>query len=490
MREDDDEEETPPVYPDYSIAKSSGDSVASNDDSAQWEAEGERILAAHADQNAEEEEMWDDDATDKIPEVHEFLLGGADLNNLPTNDSATNVEYEDVEIGYKKTTLSAMKDLAKEMGQIYTGTKKVLWDWLIQSGHLRIISTADDGQSFTFRREKKEEALLPKWITLAPEVVPDIEGMDMVTGAEQGFFGPTNPNNTAGATRSNFCSGFGEKISRPEFGPKKPSPPPKKKAGESDCVTVGPPAPPYFEKGRPSAEAYKAIGDVKFARPKDFFDLQISPEYISNIRKGTNYCASAEGVGLGKTGSEKKEFGDFKPFDDLEMYKFIGLIFANGLTPRSNFDSWFIPMPSRLIYDANFAKGVFDKRVQGVRISGLRRWRHFQRFFTLSNYRLNPAEEQRKNPMWKVQSLINELNYRARLHWIPGKWVAIDEQTIGFKERSGMKLRISYKREGDGFQCDALCDEGYTFAFFFRHGDAPKIGAEYDHLNCPIRQSV
>jgi hypothetical protein len=78
--------------------------------------------------------------------------------------------------------------------------------------------------------------------------------------------------------------------------------------------------------------------------------------------------------------------------------------------------------------------------------------------------------------------LINELNYCARKHWIPGKWVAIDEQTIGFKGRSGLKLRISYKREGDGFQCDALCDEGYTFSFYFRHGNAPKIPSKYDRF--------
>jgi len=146
-----------------------------------------------------------------------------------------------------------------------------------------------------------------------------------------------------------------------------------------------------------------------------------------------------------------------------------------------NFDSWFCSTPNRPIYDASFVKRVFEKRVQGVTISGLRCWwRHFHRFLTLSNYRLNPADEQQKNPMWKVQSLIDQLNYRARKHWIPGKWVAIDEQTIGFKGRSGMKLRISYKREGDGFQCDALCDEGYMFLFFFRHGDPPKIGREYN----------
>jgi hypothetical protein len=56
---------------------------------------------------------------------------------------------------------------------------------------------------------------------------------------------------------------------------------------------------------------------------------------------------------------------------------------------------------------------------------------------------------------------------------VPGKFVSINEQTIGFKGKHGLALRISYKREGDGYQCDALCERGYTFSFYFRHGDAP-----------------
>jgi hypothetical protein len=66
--------------------------------------------------------------------------------------------------------------------------------------------------------------------------------------------------------------------------------------------------------------------------------------------------------------------------------------------------------------------------------------------------------------------------------WIPGKWVAIDEQTIGFQGASSMKLRISYKREGYGFQCDAICDRGYTFSFWFRHGAPPTLGPEFKDI--------
>ncbi len=45
-----------------------------------------------------------------------------------------------------------------------------------------------------------------------------------------------------------------------------------------------------------------------------------------------------------------------------------------------------------------------------------------------------------------------------------------------------MKLRISYKCEGNGFQCNALCDGGYTFSFYFWHGDTPKPRKKYKHL--------
>ena len=36
------------------------------------------------------------------------------------------------------------------------------------------------------------------------------------------------------------------------------------------------------------------------------------------------------------------------------------------------------------------------------------------------------------------------------------------------------KLRITYKKEGNGFQCDCIAYDGYTFKLYFRNQPAPK----------------
>jgi hypothetical protein len=66
--------------------------------------------------------------------------------------------------------------------------------------------------------------------------------------------------------------------------------------------------------------------------------------------------------------------------------------------------------------------------------------------------------------------------------WVLGRWVAIDKQMIGFQGASSMKLRISHKREGDGFQCDAICNRGYTYSLWFHHGPPPDLGPQFKDL--------
>ena len=55
-----------------------------------------------------------------------------------------------------------------------------------------------------------------------------------------------------------------------------------------------------------------------------------------------------------------------------------------------------------------------------------------------------------------------------------GKGLEMDEETIGCKGRHRDILRITYKKEGYVFQCDALYSDGYTFSFYFRYQPDPK----------------
>ena len=84
---------------------------------------------------------------------------------------------------------------------------------------------------------------IPRWIVLKPKDVPDVEGIDMAFGAEEGFFAPMNKENSVGGERVNFLTN--ENLTRPEFGPKKKG---SKRRADDEMV----PPSPVCEDGHPS----------------------------------------------------------------------------------------------------------------------------------------------------------------------------------------------------------------------------------------------
>ena len=58
--------------------------------------------------------------------------------------------------------------------------------------------------------------------------------------------------------------------------------------------------------------------------------------------------------------------------------------------------------------------------------------------------------------------------------WRLGRNNSGDEQMIRFQGRHSDKLQITYKAEGDSFQCDALADSGFTWTFYFHNQLAPE----------------
>jgi hypothetical protein len=178
------------------------------------------------------------------------------------------------------------------------------------------------------------------------------------------------------------------------------------------------------------------------------------------------------------------KFKDWVPFDVTEIYCYIGVLFANGLAPKPRIDYWFESSEKLPLVGNDVMSQAMTKQVKatGRTIRGATWWQHFRRFFALADCRERPRKVQKKDPLWKVRRLVDELNKQSKDMWIPGRWVAIDEQTIGFQGASSMKLRISYTRKGDGFQCDAICDRGYTYSFWFHHGPPLDLGLQFKDL--------
>ena len=57
--------------------------------------------------------------------------------------------------------------------------------------------------------------------------------------------------------------------------------------------------------------------------------------------------------------------------------------------------------------------------------------------------------------------------------WLLGFEISIGEMTTRFKGNHKDKKRIAYNAEGDGFQADALCQDGFTYHIFIRNDPAP-----------------
>ena len=101
-----------------------------------------------------------------------------------------------------------------------------------------------------------------------------------------------------------------------------------------------------------------------------------------------------------------------------------------------------------------------------------RRFKMFRAFFSCQDPRAFPPSK-KTNPLFKVSPVVKWINEVGRLSVDLGKSISIDEQTVGFQGRHGDKLRISYKAEGDGFQCDVICQEGFTYSVYFRNEPPP-----------------
>ena len=166
------------------------------------------------------------------------MLAGGEEGNAYGGDVAP--EFETRQVLLKKTNIKTLRDIALKLNLGQAGLKEVLSDRIRDSPHVRKVSEVE----FEYRHAKGTGKKIPTWVLLTPKDVPSVDGIDMATGAEKGFFGPTNKENAVGGKRTNFLMGEEDKVHQPMFRPKKPG----KKRKETGDQTPGDQPPPLFKK--------------------------------------------------------------------------------------------------------------------------------------------------------------------------------------------------------------------------------------------------
>ena len=93
---------------------------------------------------------------------------------------------------------------------------------------------------------------------------------------------------------------------------------------------------------------------------------------------------------------------------------------------------------------------------------------HFKAFFCIQDL-TKKVSCCKEHPTFKVAPFLHHVQEVSMLAWCLGHDISGDEQTIGFQGKHTDKLHITYKAEGDGFQCDALCESGFTWTLYFHN---------------------
>jgi hypothetical protein len=158
--------------------------------------------------------------------------------------------------------------------------------------------------------------------------------------------------------------------------------------------------------------------------------------------------------------------GTFVPFTPQEIRRFVALYILQGLSPSPQIKMKFLSQSMDPINGSDLCYRVFG-------LNASKRHKEFKAFFTIQDPR-KIVPSKKTHPNFKVDPFLRSIQAESMQAFDLGKYISIDEQTIGFKGNHADKLRISYKKEGDGFQCDAICCDGFTYSFFMRNMPAPK----------------
>ena len=368
----------------------------------------------------------------------------------------------------RQMKVKELKEKLQERGQPTNGKKDVLVARLIDSLHLPVMSKADrDARS---KDDLTGFAPSARWIMLEPnqQAIPEPQNK------HGRFRPPTVPEEDADFVPQKF--NYERKFDRLPFGGLDEHVL-KHRNGRVKYTAEGKPMKETTirSEGHPNAKFLEANGLSVNAHPADWYKAFL-PIYDGTCSQSQAFksCFTHQWaqytnnrallVGAGTQGSM---YPTFEAFSHRDIEKHLAIYIMQGLNPSPQVEMKIASQMddpcqgNDLIYQTFGGEG------------GKLKHKHFKAFFCVQDpKKATPSKVTRPNH--KVDSLFRHMQEVSMRAWDLGPDISIDEQTIGFQGKHSDKRRITYKREGDGFQCDAICDKGFTYTFYFRNQPAPK----------------
>ena len=220
---------------------------------------------------------------------------------------------------------------------------------------------------------------------------------------------------------------------------------------------------------------YKLSPDSK---PHEFADIFLPMKSSFTVKRGKKEELfsfeliarwSTQKAQLNLAGTRNGPYPDWEPVDPLEHRKYIALYILHGLRPCPRVAWMFKSQKEDPVFGNDFVHRAFGAATGKAQ----HKFQLWKTYFSLQN----PAREipsKKSNPNWKFQLLLEWINYIGPHCWDLGANFSVDEMTMRFKGCHSDKRRITYKKEGDSFQADALCDEGFTYQVYMRNDPAPR----------------
>ena len=143
----------------------------------------------------------------------------------------------------------------------------------------------------------------------------------------------------------------------------------------------------------------------------------------------------------------------------------MGLHIFNGLSPSTRIENKFYPQRQDEFHGNDFVYNSFGPNSE-------RRHRHFKKILPFQNPVIKTPSRS-VYPNWKMRPIFKWMDSIFREVLMLGITYSVKEMIMRFQGLHKDKIIITYKRKGDGFQCNALCQDGFCYQFYFRNHPDP-----------------